>query len=84
MVDPDRNPLKYNAEIDETEMPFRSRHDPVDRPEGGRSPVDKLFVARNAHRAVELSNDGRPRRIRLNHIPDGASKTLPGFIGRVA
>ena len=39
MVNPDRNPLKEPVEIDGTEMPVRSRHDPVDRPKGGRSPV---------------------------------------------
>ena len=44
MVDPDRNPLKDLVEIDETEMLFRSRHDPEDRPKGGRSPVGKMFV----------------------------------------
>jgi hypothetical protein len=38
MVNPERNPLKDLVEIDETEMPFRSRHDPQDRPKGGRSP----------------------------------------------
>jgi len=30
MVNPDRNPLKDLVEIDETEMPLRSRHDPAD------------------------------------------------------
>jgi hypothetical protein len=44
MVDPDRNPLKDLVEIDETEMPFLSRHDPEDRPKGGRSPVRKMFT----------------------------------------
>ncbi|MFT7191124.1 MAG: hypothetical protein ACI9AQ_001690, partial [Dinoroseobacter sp.] len=39
MVNPDRTPLKDLVEIDETEMPFRSRHNPEDRPKGGRSPV---------------------------------------------
>jgi hypothetical protein len=66
MVNPDRNPLKDIVEIDETEMLFRSWHDPVDRPKGGRSPVGKMYIVG----AVELSEDGEPRRIRMKHIPE--------------
>jgi len=69
MVDPGRSLLQTLVEIDETEMPYRSKTDPADRKKGGRSPVGKLFIVG----AVELSEEGRPRRIRLAQIPDGAS-----------
>lgn len=79
MVDPDRSLLQDLVEIDETEMPFRSKHDTADKlrggrrggPKGGRSPVGKIFIVG----AVELSADGHPRRIRMAHIPDGSSPT---------
>ncbi len=80
MVDPDRSLLQTLVETCETEMPFRSKHDPVDRKKGGRSPVAKIFIVG----AVELSADGLPRRIRMAQIPDGSSKTLHGFIAQAA
>lgn len=78
MVDPDRSPLQTLVEIDETEMPFRSKRDPAGGRKGGRSPVGRIFIVG----AVELSAEGEPRRIRLAQIPDGASKTLHHFIAR--
>ena len=69
MVDPGRSLLQTLVEIDETEMPYRSKNDPADRKKGGRSPVGKIFIVG----AVELSEEGQPRRIRLAQIPDGAS-----------
>lgn len=80
MVDPDRSLLQDLVEVDESELPFRSRNDPADAPRGGRSPVGKMFVAG----AVELSEDGYPRRIRLAPIADFSAATLRAFLSATA
>jgi len=56
MVNPDRSRLGDLVEVDESELPFRSRNDLADAPRAGRSPVGKMFVAG----AVELCEEGWP------------------------
>jgi ISXO2-like transposase domain/Transposase zinc-ribbon domain len=75
MVDPDREPLAGVVEVDETNIPFRTKDDPVDGGVG-RSHVGKLLVAG----AVELTEDGRAGRIRLAVIEDYGATTLTGFV----
>lgn len=77
MVDPARAPLAALIEVDETEMPYRTKDDPVTGG-GGRSSVGKLLIAG----AIELSEDGLPRRIRLEPLEDFSAASLGGFIGR--
>jgi transposase-like protein len=79
MVAPDRSLLEDVVEADETELPFRSKDDP---PAGGqgRSPIGKMFVAG----AVELSPEGKPRRIRLAPISDFSAASLKPFVASAA
>ena len=78
MVDPDRSLLADFAEVDETEIPYRTKDDPVGGGQG-RSHVGKLLVIG----AIELSEDGHPRRIRLEPLTDFTAASITGFVERV-
>ncbi len=92
MVDPDRSLLQGIAEVDETSVPCRDGGGAeagggaeTDGAKGvagrGRSADGRILLAG----AVELSEDGAPRRIRLEAIGDYGSGALRGFIsGAVA
>lgn len=79
MVAPGRSLLDDLVEADETEIPFRTKDDPLAGGQG-RSPVGKMLVAG----AVELSPQGEPRRIRLAPLEDFSAASLQPFIASVA
>lgn len=66
MVDPDRSLLEYLVEVDESDIPYRTKADPVAGGQG-RSQIGKLHIIG----AIELSPDGLPRRIRLAPLRHG-------------
>jgi ISXO2 transposase-like protein/transposase-like zinc ribbon protein len=74
MVAPGRDPLTGLVEVDETDLPCRSRNDPLGGG-GGRSHQGKIFVAG----AVEVQENG-PGRIRLSVIEDFSADSLHGFL----
>lgn len=74
MVAPNREPLAGLVEVDEAELPCRSKTDPVTGG-GGRSHQGKILLAG----AVEVHGDG-PGRLRLSVIPDFSAKSLHGFL----
>ena len=80
MVDPDRSLLQGTVEVDGTTVPFRPEHDTPGPPKPGRSVEGRIPVAG----AVELSEDGRPRRIRLKTIENYSSGELREAIARTA
>jgi transposase-like protein/predicted RNA-binding Zn-ribbon protein involved in translation (DUF1610 family) len=77
MANPTRLPLWGIVEVDETTIPYRTSSDPVAGGQG-RSHVGKLAVVG----AVEITQDGHPRRIRLEVVKDYGGATLKGFIRR--
>lgn len=79
MVAPGREPLAGLVEVDESELPCRSRNDPP-AGGGGRSHQGKILLAG----AVEVQGEG-PGRIRLSAITDFSAKSLHAFLkGTVA
>ena len=62
MADPARSLLSGIVEVDETEVPLRSKHDPIAG--YGIANVGILLIAG----AVELSDEGHPKRIRLEPL----------------
>lgn len=74
MVAPSRLPLAGLAEIDETELPLRTKEDPI-AGGGGRSRQGKMLVAG----AVEVEARG-PGRVRLAEIADFSTASLHGFV----
>jgi len=75
MVDPDRSLLEDLVEVDESDIPYRTKNDPIAGGQG-RSAVGKLhFIG-----AIELSPDGHPRRIRLAPLENFTGARIGGFI----
>src|SRR5512135_3334731 len=75
MVAPGREPLAGLVEVDEADLPCRSKNDSPSGG-GGRSHQGKILIAG----AVEVQDQG-PGRIRLSVIPDFSAKSLHGFLG---
>lgn len=74
MVAPGRDPLGGLVEVDETNLPCRSRNEPLGGG-GGRSHQGKILIAG----AVEVQEKG-PGRIRLSVIEDFSADSLHGFL----
>jgi len=78
MLAPGRAPLAGLIELDETEIPCRSKNDPLTGG-GGRSHQGKLLIVG----AVEVQDGGAgPGRIRLSAVPDYSADSLHAFIAR--
>ena len=76
MVAPGRLALAGLVEVDETEIPCRSKNDPLSGG-GGRSHQGKLLIVG----AVEVEDGGAgPGRIRLGDVPDYSTASLHPFI----
>jgi len=76
MVNPERSLLQGLVEVDETEVPLRSRHDPIAG--YGIPNVGKMLIIG----AVELTEDNRPLRIRLEPLADKTGGNVRGFVER--
>lgn len=77
MIDPDRSLLEDLVEVDESDIPYRTKDDPVAGGQG-RSQIGKMHIIG----AIELSPDGLPRRIRLAPLADFTAVSIKGFIAK--
>ncbi len=77
MVDPDRTLLDGIVEVDETEVRFRRKTDPIAG--YGIPNVGMLLIIG----AIELSEDGLPRRLRLEPLDDREGDNVRDFVQRV-
>src|SRR6476469_9882785 len=76
MVAPGRSALAGLVEIDETEIPCRSKNDPLTGG-GGRSHQGKMLIVG----AVEVEDSGAgPGRLRLSPVPDYSASSLHAFL----
>ena len=75
MVDPDRTPLKGVVEIDETNIPYRKKTDPVSGGQG-RSRIGKMTLVG----AVEIVDQFYAGRMRLQRVHLADRKTLQRFV----
>jgi transposase-like protein len=80
MVNPERAKIggpDVVVEVDETQVPFRTKSDPVGGGQGN-STVGKLMIIG----AVEHIDRGHAGRLRLERIPYNAAETLQSFVAR--
>jgi transposase-like protein len=75
MVDPDRSLLEDIVEVDESDIPYRTKDDPIAGGHG-RSAIGKLHIIG----AIELSPEGHPRRIRLAPLENFSAISIGAFI----
>lgn len=76
MVNPERTLLDGIVEVDETEVVHRTKRDPIAG--HGIPNVGKILMIG----AVELSEDGRPRRLRLEQLESKEGENVRAFVTR--
>lgn len=75
MIDPDRKRLSGVVEIDETNVPYRKKTDPVGGGQG-RSPIGKMVLVG----AVEIVDKHYAGRMRLQRVQVADRETLQRFV----
>ncbi len=75
MVDPDRGFPEDIVEVDESDIPYRTKDDPVAGGQG-RSAIGKLHIIG----AIELSPEGHPRRIRFAPLENFSAISIGAFV----